>query len=145
MKRISNVTNRVAEMWFSQYRSAQRFLTGFVCALAGVCLLTIGSTELNAQQYEYQAHMNWAAGNWDAGGSVDCPANYLALGMGNAIAAGGRGLVMRQARVYLGLGYQDAAFRLVLLTQCHSGGAQQALINAGSSQVLWYLSVMQLY
>ena len=96
-----------------------------------------------AQQPDYQLHMNWAAGNWDAGGATNCPAFYVALGVPQFVAAGGRAAVMRYAAA-VEIANPPYAFQLVLLTQCHNPAAQQTLMQAGPA-VLAYLPLAILH
>ncbi len=94
----------------------------------------------HAQQPDWQLHKIWAGHNTNAGGAPNCPANYFQLGVGYFVANGGRAAVMRYA-VAVAPSNPNAAFQLVLLTQCHSASAQLALLQAGEYQVLAYLPI----
>ncbi|HEY4764375.1 MAG TPA: hypothetical protein VN902_05320 [Candidatus Acidoferrales bacterium] len=92
-----------------------------------------------AAQQPWQGDIDWAVGNGDAGGSVDCPDQYISNGVPYAIAVGGRSAVMNAA--LFAAYHQDfgQAYTLVLMTQCHNPSAQQELLNAGQKAVLQYL------
>jgi hypothetical protein len=69
------------------------------------------------------AHIDWAAHNSDAGGSVDCPAQYIENGIEYAIVTGGRFTVIDQALFEVYDQHFDTAFNLVPMTQCHNPGS----------------------
>ena len=105
-------------------------------------LLAMGgaATSAKAQGKEpYQGGIDWAAGNGDAGGSVDCQGQYVANGVAFAIVSGGRSAVINQALFETYKGNFDHAFSLVLMTQCHNPSAQEELMVAGEKAVLTYL------
>ena len=104
--------------------------------ILGLMLLTIPTT-LNGQSWH--VNVDWPAQNTDAGGSVDCPADYVSAGVGYAVLAGGRAAVINAALFAAYKGDFNHAFDLVLLTQCHNPDAQQDLLNAGQRAVLSYL------
>jgi len=110
-----------------------------VVRFAAVALLAIGATATFATAQSWKAHIDWAAGNKDAGGSVDCPGQYINNGVEYAIVSGGRSAVINQALFDAYNQNFDTAFNLVLITQCHNPNAQQELINAGKKAVLTYL------
>lgn len=101
-------------------------------------MIFTGSLAAHAQE-AYKADVDWAATNTDAGGSVDCPANYVSLGVEYAIASNGRSAVINEAIFAAYRGDVDRSFQLVLLTQCHNPDAQQRLLDAGPSLVVPYL------
>jgi hypothetical protein len=104
----------------------------------GFLALTATATGAAAQQ-PWQGHIDWAAQNNDAGGSVDCPDQYFSNNVAYAIVSGGRSAVINAA---LFAAYRQdfgQAYTLVLMTQCHNPDAQQELLNAGQRAVLTYL------
>jgi hypothetical protein len=108
-----------------------------VASLFAICAT---STVVAAQGPEpFTAHIDWAAQNTDAGGSVDCPDQYISNGVAYAIASGGRAAAINQALFDAYHRNFDHAFTLVLMTQCHNPSAQQVLLNAGEKAVLTYL------
>jgi hypothetical protein len=92
-----------------------------------------------AQAQSWTQDVDWSATNTDAGGSVDCPGNYLSMGVGYAIASGGRSAVINEALFAAYRGDVGRAYQLVLLTQCHNPEAQQGLLQAGQGAVVEYL------
>jgi hypothetical protein len=92
-----------------------------------------------AQTNDWQSEVDWAVQNTDAGGSVDCPADYIANGVEYAIAYGGRSAVMNAALFAAYNQNFEQSFNLVLLTQCHNPDTAQRLLNAGQQAVLIYL------
>jgi hypothetical protein len=100
-------------------------------------LMTASSMAVQAQTWHQ--HIDWAATNGDAGGSVDCPTNYVSMGLAYAIVAGGRSAVINEALFAAYKGDTNRAYQLVLMTQCHNGGAQQELLQAGQGPVIAYL------
>jgi len=92
-----------------------------------------------AQAQSWTQHVDWAATNSDAGGSVDCPMNYVSLDVEYAIASGGRSAVINDALFAAYRGDLGRAYQLVLLTQCHNPDAQGELMQAGQNAVVGYL------
>jgi hypothetical protein len=111
----------------------------YAVRMAFLIVLLIPAVSTAAKAQTWTGHIDWAAGNTDAGGSVDCQGDYISEGIPWAIAAGGRGEALNSALKAAYRGDMDYAFRLVLLTQCHNPGARQDLINAGEKAVLTYL------
>jgi len=111
-----------------------------IIQMAVLALFAAGATAtvVSAQQ-PFTAHIDWAAQNTDAGGSVDCPNQYISNGVGYAIVSGGRAAAINQALFDAYNNNFNHAFALVLMTQCHNPGAQQVLVNAGEKAVLTYL------
>jgi hypothetical protein len=107
--------------------------------MLGLLVIPTATIVSNAQQPEWQGAIDWAARNTDAGGSVDCPADYLSEVVGYAIASGGRAAVINAALFAASHQDFDQAYNLVLLTQCHNPNASQTLIDAGEKLVLLYL------
>jgi hypothetical protein len=117
----------------------QKFGTRII-QMAVLALFATGVTaSVAAAQGPFTAHIDWAAQNTDAGGSVDCPDQYFSNGVGYAVAVGGRAAAINQALFDAYHQNFDHAFTLVLMTQCHNPGAQQVLRNAGEKAVLTYL------
>jgi hypothetical protein len=96
---------------------------------------------------DWQKHIDWASSDT---GAPDCPWLYvtsdlqgcLALGLATGNHSGNRSCVIQLAGIAARTGdqrLQGVAFSYVLLTQCHNGGAQQAIINAGPGAVINYL------
>jgi hypothetical protein len=100
---------------------------------------TAGYSPLVSSVQSWTAHIDWAAHNSDAGGNVDCPAQYIENGIEYAIVIGGRSAVINQALFEVYDQHFDTAFNLVLMTQCHNPEAQQELKDAGEKNVLTYL------
>jgi hypothetical protein len=104
-----------------------------------VALLAICANASSAAAQDWAAHIDWAAKDTDAGGSVDCPDQYIWNGVPWAIASGGRSAVIIEA-LFAAYGQDfNRAFTLVLMTQCHNSDAQQQLANAGEKAVFQYL------
>jgi hypothetical protein len=95
----------------------------------------------SAQHADWQSHVDWAASNPDAGGSTNCPDQYVAAGIPECIVSGGRACLMAKARQAAKAGNCTYAFQLVLLTQCHNAGARDALSSSGEKAVCSYLQV----
>ena len=102
----------------------------------GAMIISAVST---AHAQNWTKHIDWAANNTDAGGSVDCPAEYIAMNVPYAIASGGRSTVINSALMAAYNGNTQRAFSLILLTQCHNSGARQELAAAGQEAVVRYL------
>jgi hypothetical protein len=110
-----------------------------VVLLATVALVAICANPGLAAAQSWTGHIDWAAGNTDAGGSVDCPDQYISNGVPWAIASGGRAAAINEA-LFAAYGQDyNRAFTLVLMTQCHNSDARQQLANAGEKAVLQYL------
>ena len=102
--------------------------------------LVLGSSALLAQgRPDYQNHIDWAASDWTPADQTNCPDAYFALNIAQCLLGGGRGCVIAFARVAAANGDYNRALQLVLLTQCHNGGAQQAIQGAGAYLVSRYL------
>jgi hypothetical protein len=71
-------------------QNAARWL---LTSLIAVCFAAQGK----AQKPEWQVHLDWCSGNRDAGGSVDCPADYLGT-YPECYASGGRACLIGKAR-----------------------------------------------
>jgi hypothetical protein len=102
-------------------------------------MIFTGTLAAHAQKPAYQIDVDWAATNTDAGGSVDCPAQYISLGVEYAIASNGRAAVVNEAIFAAYRGDVNRSFQLVMLTQCHNPDARQQLVDAGPSLVIPYL------
>jgi|SRR5580692_5388069 hypothetical protein len=107
-------------------------------AVALAVMLMLASASF-AQDNSFQGDIDWAVRNTDAGGSVDCPADYISEGVEYAIAFGGRSAVINAALFAAYKHNFDQSYNLVLLTQCHSVEGTQRLLNAGQQAVLTYL------
>jgi hypothetical protein len=101
-------------------------------------VMAVTATVAAAQQ-PFEGHIDWAAHNTDAGGSVDCPGDYISQGVAYAIAGGGRAAVINAALFAAYNQDFSRAYTLVLLTQCHNSDARQQLVIAGQKAVLTYL------
>jgi hypothetical protein len=118
---------------------SQKFGISFA-TITALAFLALGVTASNATAQEpYQAHIDWAAQNTDAGGSVDCADQYINNGVAYAIVSGGRAAVINQALFEAYNQNFGHAFTLVPITQCHNPDAQQVLLAAGQKKVLTYL------
>jgi hypothetical protein len=113
--------------------------TSLLRTVVVAAMIGIFGASLSAHAQEWHQHVDWAAQNTDAGGSVDCPQQYLPLGVGYAIASGGRSAVINDALFSAYRGDIGRAYQLVLLTQCHNPEAQGTLIQAGQTAVVSYL------
>jgi hypothetical protein len=115
-------------------QSVTKIIPMIVLGLSAICTSTVAMA-----QEPYKAHIDWAAQNTDAGGSVDCSDQYLSNGVWFAVISGGRAAVINQALFEAYNQNFSHAFALVLMTQCHNPDAQQVLLNAGQKAVLTYL------
>jgi len=70
---------------------------------------------------------------------VDCPQQYIELGVPEYIASGGRSAVINEALFAAYRGDLGRAYQLVLLTQCRNPEAQGELIQAGQNAVVGYM------
>jgi hypothetical protein len=97
---------------------------------------------------DWQRHIDWASTDH---GAPDCPWLYvtsdlqvcLAKGVLTGNTDGNRSCVIGLASSLAKSGTpqgQALAYQYVLLTQCHNGGAQQTLRDAGQYNVVNYLA-----
>jgi hypothetical protein len=104
-------------------------------------LLTAGgaSTALSQNIPDWQAHINWSIGNHTTDpGETNCVEQYVATEPA-CITGGGRACLMARAIDSAKANNCSYAMRLTLITQCHNGGAQQAIGGAGQASVCNYL------
>jgi hypothetical protein len=110
----------------------------FYAVLAALAVFLMLPSASFAQD-SWQGDIDWAASNSDAGGSVDCPADYASNEVWYAVVSGGRAAVINEALFAAYKQDFDRSYNLVLLTQCHNPDAAQRLLNAGQRDVLTYL------
>jgi hypothetical protein len=77
--------------------STMRKIGTKVVRLMVLAVLAIGTTATFATAQSWKAHIDWAAGNKDAGGSVDCPGQYIDNAVEYAIVSGGRSAVINRS------------------------------------------------
>jgi hypothetical protein len=87
---------------------------------------------------EWQKHLDWCTTNSDAGGSVDCVADYLTT-YPQCVASGGRSCLMSIAKTSARDHDCENAMKLALLCQCQNAEASRAISGAGEYQVCQYL------
>jgi len=63
------------------YTCARWFSSSRTMLLASLLMIGIGLPPAYSQQPDWQKHLDWAAHNTDAGGSVDCPNQYIGNGV----------------------------------------------------------------
>jgi hypothetical protein len=109
-------------------------------ALTMAILVTMVTVSQANAGGDWRGHIDWAIGNTDAGGSVDCPWLYIPNNLGHCIIAGGRACVSQQAIYVAKSGYNDPyAWYLMQITQCHNPDAMEEIIKAGPRNVADYL------
>lgn len=95
--------------------------------------------QLNAENQNWQKNLSWCIGNTDAGGAVNCSADY-ATTYPECIASGGRSCIMGKAINSAKAGDKANAYRLSLMCQCHNTGAKDGIMYcAGQDAVANYL------
>jgi hypothetical protein len=88
---------------------------------------------------DWQKHIDWSIGNETTDpGETNCIDQYVATEPA-CITGGGRACLMRRAIDSARANNCSYAMRLTLITQCHNGGAQQAIGGAGQDAVCGYL------
>jgi hypothetical protein len=96
-------------------------------------------TAVSQNKPDWQGHIDWSVGNHTTDpGETNCVDQYLATEPA-CITAGGRSCLMARAIASAKSNNCSYAFRLTLITQCHNGGAQQAIGSAGQGAVCDYL------
>jgi hypothetical protein len=108
-----------------------------------VCILLLipsGLTDAFAQDKpDWQHHIDWSIGNHTTDpGETNCVDQYAATEPA-CITGGGRSCLMARAIDSAKANNCSYALRLTLITQCHNGGAQQAIGAAGQGAVCNYL------
>jgi hypothetical protein len=88
---------------------------------------------------DWQSHIDWSIGNHTTDpGETNCVDQYVATEPA-CITGGGRSCLMRRAIDSAKANNCSYALRLTLITQCHNGGAQQAIGGVGQDAVCIYL------
>jgi hypothetical protein len=88
---------------------------------------------------DWQKHIDWSIGNHTTDpGETNCVDQYAATEPA-CITGGGRSCLMVRAIDSAKANNCSYALRLTLITQCHNGGAQQAIGGAGQGAVCNYL------
>jgi hypothetical protein len=114
-------------------------------AIITLAVLLVGTSSLVLAQNKpaWQTDTDWAAHDT---GAPDCPwlyvsglADCLAGGILTGNHGGNRSCVIFQAVLAAKAGYDDAAFGMVLVTQCHNPTEAQNLAWAGPGAVANYL------
>jgi TPR repeat protein len=88
---------------------------------------------------EWQQDILWSVRNSDAGGSIDCPNEYVPVAR-ECIVVGGRSCLMRKAIDAANVNHQAEAVRLSLITQCHNPAAADQIRNLGPQALTAYLT-----
>lgn len=87
---------------------------------------------------DWQKHLDWCAGNSDAGGSVDCVADYMGT-YPRCVLSGGRSCLIGIARQSAHDNDCQNAFNLAQMCQCNNADAAQQIREAGMVNVCNYL------
>jgi hypothetical protein len=114
----------------------RRFVMSFL-----VCSLVFSSAALafGSEKPDWQKHIDWSIGNYTTDpGETNCVDQYAATEPA-CITGGGRACLMVRAIDSAKANNCSYAMRLTLITQCHSGRAQQAIGEAGQNAVCGYL------
>jgi hypothetical protein len=122
----------------SMKQSLLRFSVMTLLLAASVVAQDAGKCQqLAAGNQNWKANIDWCIGNSDAGGSVDCPQQYV---YPECIASGGRACLMRKA-IQSAKDKDDAnAYRQALVCQCHNSGAKDGFVYcAGQKAIADYL------
>lgn len=115
--------------------------TRYFANLAGTVALCVISAPLAFSQDkpDWQKHIDWSIGNHTTDpGETNCVDQYLATEAA-CITGGGRACLMARAIDSAKANNCSYAMRLTLITQCHNGGAQQAIGAEGQAAVCYYL------
>ena len=108
-----------------------------------VCILSLTLSGLphafGQDKPDWQHHIDWSIGNHTTDpGETNCVDQYAATEPA-CITGGGRSCLMARAIDSAKANNCSYALRLTLITQCHNGGAQQAIGAAGQGAVCNYL------
>lgn len=106
----------------------------------GLVLILNGSlAAIGQDKPDWQKHIDWSIGNHTTDpGETNCVEQYVATEPA-CITGGGRACLMLRAIESAKANNCNYAMRLTLITQCHNGGAQQAIGAAGQDAVCGYL------
>ena len=117
-----------------RYRTTPRSMARFLL------LIVSGSTVAFSQDKpDWQKHIDWSIGNHTSDpGETNCVDQYTVTEPA-CIVGGGRACLMVRAIDSAKANNCPYALRLTLITQCHNGGAQQAIGSAGRDAVCDYL------
>ena len=129
------------ERWRLNMRNSRKLRALSTMLVVSSLLLVLGFTHARAQggKPDWQKHIDWSIGNHTTDpGETNCPDQYAATEP-NCILGGGRACLMARAIDSAKANNYAYAFRLTLITQCHNGGAQQAIGAAGQQAVGDYL------
>jgi hypothetical protein len=115
-------------------RRGKHFLLAIVL---GTCI-SLMSSGAQAQQPEYQAHIDWAANDT---GHPNCPLMYAAIPvLAHCLVAGNRSCI---TSVAVEAAYrkedQAALYLMTEITQCHNSEARGVIYGAGAQAVGDYL------
>jgi hypothetical protein len=88
---------------------------------------------------DYKGNLDWCIGNHTVDpGMTDCPDQYAAT-YPKCLTEGGRACLMGKAIQSAKDSDCSNAFKLSKICQCHNGGAQTEIANAGQQAVCDYL------
>ncbi len=96
------------------------------------------SSSSPAVEEPWQQQIDWCKHNSDAGGAVNCRADYLVT-YPECLISGGRQCLMGKARQSALDNDCENAFRLAMICQCHNDVAAQMIQTAGVNKVCNYL------
>jgi hypothetical protein len=88
---------------------------------------------LSAGDQNWKNNIDWCIGNSDAGGSVDCPQQYI---YPECIVAGGRSCIMRKGIQSAKDGDYANAFLQAKVCQCHNTNARDGIMYCGGKQAV---------
>jgi hypothetical protein len=120
-------------------------LTSVVCSAILFFGIAISGQAQNSKP-DWQKHIDWAANDT---GAPDCPwlysQNLECLGIGAITGnnGGNRSCLITEAIIAAKGGYDQAAYGLTLITQCHNPGAAQSIAIAGPTAVANYLRTFE--
>lgn len=131
-----NLYSVVALIYLSMSASNPQ-LNAHVNRNSGWAELRFGS--LGFDKPDWQKHIDWCIGNYTTDpGEANCQDQYLAT-YPECLTGGGRACLMTKAINSAKANDCNNAMRLTLICQCHNGGAQQQLGDAGQDNVCSYL------
>lgn len=110
--------------------------------IAICCAIFFAFFGLEAAYADWKTHANWCQQDYNTGGSVECPGEFITAGAGECIAFGGRACLVIKMRGVAISGVPGAcrAAQIGLsVCQCHNGGARQEILNAPTDEVCNYL------
>lgn len=103
--------------------------------MAGVFILALSVPIMRAEKPDWQKGIDWAVGNT---GEPNCKEEYVKTEP-KCLVEGNRSCLMARAIDSAKHDNYAYAMRLTLITQCHNGGAQKQLGEAGQKAIGDYL------